>query len=91
MTKAHRIFLFINPPEHRILKLYPRNLSMQPLPDMEKLNGGGMTENVTLRDGSVSLEIVTPATPWIWKNPREGEMENNMTLAATYSSNGLPH
>jgi hypothetical protein len=73
MTRAHRIFLFISPPEHRILKLYPRNLSMQPLPDMEKLNGGGMTENVTLWDtttprleqkgsgGSVSLEIVTPA------------------------------
>ena|SRR5450759_3674182 len=26
----------------------------------------------------------------IWKNPREGGDENNMTLATTYSSNGLP-
>jgi hypothetical protein len=29
---------------------------------------------------------------WICENPRRrGDMEKDMTLAATYSSNGLPH
>ena len=29
--------------------------------------------------------------PWICKNPQKGGYEKDMTLAATYSSNGLPH
>jgi hypothetical protein len=49
-------------------------------PVSREINNGvsGMTER-TERDA------------WIWNTPRRGgEMERDMTLAATYSSNGLP-